>query len=122
MTTKNKEVIRKLNKGFEQDEVDAILSCVSDDVHWYVPGAFTAHGKEEFRQQIHNENFVGTPTITIKNEVAEGDYVAVEGSVTSRFKDGNMFNAYFHNTYRLENEKVKEMTSYLVPKTSNNLK
>ena len=119
MSVKNKEVIRKLNKGFETDDIDAILSCVSDDVHWNVPGAFTANGKEEYRKQIHNENFVGAPTITIKNEVAEGDYVAVEGTVISKFKDGTIFNAFFHNTYRLENEKVKEMTSYLVPKTTN---
>jgi uncharacterized protein len=118
MTTKNKEVIRKLSKGFEKDDVDGILSCLSDDVRWYVPGSFTATGKEEYRKQIHHEDFTGTPTITIKNEVAEGNYVAVEGSVIGKFKDGTPFHAYFHNTYRLENEKVKEMTSYLVPKTT----
>jgi hypothetical protein len=50
---------------------------LTDNIRWDVPGAFTAIGKEEYRQQIHNDNFVGAPTITIKNEIAEGNFVAV---------------------------------------------
>jgi ketosteroid isomerase-like protein len=115
MTSKNKGIIRKLNKAFEADDVEAILSCLADDVRWDVAGYFTAIGKEEFRKQIHNEAFVGAPTITIINEIAEGDYVAVEGRVESRMKTGVLFKAVFHNTYRLENQKVKTMTSYVVP-------
>jgi uncharacterized protein len=115
MTAVNKEIIRKLNKAFEADDVETILSCLADDVRWDVAGYFTAIGKEEFRKQIHNEAFVGAPTITIINDIAEGDYVAVEGRVESRMKSGAPFKAVFHNTYRLENRKVKAMTSYVVP-------
>ena len=117
-TTTNKEVIRKLNKGFEACDESAILSCITDDVYWYVPGAFTAKGKEEYRKQITNENFTNTPIITIRNEVAEGNYVAVEGHVKSQMKNGTMFEALFHNSYLMENGKVKSMTSYLVPLTN----
>ena len=112
---RNKQVIRKLNKAFEADDVEAILSCLADDIRWNVVGHFTARGKEEFRKQIHNDAFVGAPTITIINEIAEGDYVAVEGRVESRMTSGILFKAMFHNTYRLENQKVKAMTSYVVP-------
>jgi uncharacterized protein len=115
MKAANKEIIRKINRGFEVDDVEAILSCLADDVRWDVAGYFTAVGKEEFRTQIHNEAFVGPPKITIINEIAEGDYVAVEGRVESRMKTGVLFKAVFHNTYRLENQKVKAMTSYVVP-------
>jgi ketosteroid isomerase-like protein len=112
---RNKQVIRKLNKAFEADDVEGILSCLADDIRWDVASHFTARGKEEFRKQIHNEAFVGPPTITIINEIAEGDYVAVEGRVESKLKTGAPFKAVFHNTYRLENRKVKAMTSYVVP-------
>ena len=84
-------------------------------LRWDVAGAFTAIGNEEYRRQIHNDNFVGAPTITIKNEIAERNFVAVEGSVECNMKDGSIFKAVFHNTYRLESEKVKAMTSYLIP-------
>jgi ketosteroid isomerase-like protein len=46
----NKEVIRKLNKAFEADDVEAILSCLADDVRWDVAGYITAIGKEEFQR------------------------------------------------------------------------
>ncbi|MGQ0739492.1 MAG: nuclear transport factor 2 family protein [Bacteroidota bacterium] len=111
----NKEVIRKLNKGFEAGDEEAILSCLTDDVHWNVAGYFTANGKEEYRKQIANENFSGLPVITIINEIEENNQVAVEGVVRAQFANGDPFKAFFHNTYRMENGKVKAMTSYLVP-------
>ena len=115
MTSRNKEIIRKLNKGFEMDDIEVILSCLADDIRWEVAGHFIAMGKDEYRKQIHNDAFEGAPIITIKNEIAEGDDVAVEGSVESKMKNGTIFKALFHNTYTLENEKVKSMTSYVVP-------
>ena len=117
MTSRNKDIVRKLNKAFEADDVEAILSCLADDIRWDVAGHFTAIGKEEFRKQVHHEAFVGAPVITIVNEIAEGDCLAVEGRVESRMKSGVLFKAVFHNTYRLENQKVKAMTSYVVPIT-----
>jgi uncharacterized protein len=117
MSIRNKQVVRKLNKAFEADDVETILSCLADDISWDVPGHFTCKGKQGFKSQIHNDAFEGAPVITIKNEIAEGDYLAVEGTVTSKFKGGAPFNAVFHNTYLLKDNKVKAMTSYVVPMT-----
>ncbi|MBC7872401.1 MAG: nuclear transport factor 2 family protein [Ferruginibacter sp.] len=116
MIVKNKEVVRRINEGFGANDVDKILSCLADDIKWTIAGYSTAVGKEEFRKEIHNEDFEGIPVITIKNEIAEGDHVAVEGFVQSTIKGGEIFEAFFHNTYRLEDGKIKEMTSYVVPK------
>jgi hypothetical protein len=46
---------------------------LAEDIRWDVAVFFMAIGKEEYRNQIHNDNFIGTPTITIKNEIAEGN-------------------------------------------------
>jgi uncharacterized protein len=115
MSIRNKQVVRKLNKAFEADDVETILSCLADDIRWDVPGHFTCRGKQEFKTQIHNDAFEGAPVITIKNEIAEGDYLAVEGGVTSKLKSSAAFNAVFHDTYFLKEGKVKAMTSYAVP-------
>ncbi len=115
MSEANKQVVRKLNKAFAADDAETILSCLTDDIRWHVAGHFTTNGKQEFKSQIHNDAFEGAPTITIKNEIAEGNYLAVEGSVTSKLKGGAAFNAVFHNTYLLKDGKVKAMTSYVVP-------
>jgi len=115
MTIQNKAIVRKLNHAFEADDSGTILSLLTDDIRWEVVGAFTAHGKSEYADQTHNENFPGPPTITIINEIAEGDFVAVEGRVENQMKNGSLFRAYFHNTYFLENEKIKSMKSFVVP-------
>ena len=67
-------------------------------------------------KKINNDNFIGLPTISIKNEIEEGDYVAVEGTVQCQKRDGGMLDAFFFDLYKLENGKIKEMRSYVVEK------
>lgn len=111
----NRELIRNLNKGFESGDESEVLKCIAEDVLWEVPNAFIARGKEEFRQNIRNENFTGDPVIEIINEIEEGNYLAVEELVQAKYISGDIFKAKFHNTYYIENQKLKRMTSYLVP-------
>jgi hypothetical protein len=92
------------------------MSYVADDVRWDVVGFSTAIGREEFRREVENEGFKRPPIITIISEIEEGDRVAVEGTVIGRTMEGDEFELYFHNAYRLEASKIKEMRSYLVPK------
>lgn len=92
------------------------MSFVADDVRWDVVGFSTANGREEFRKEVENEGFIRPPIIEITGEIEEGDRVAVEGTVIGRSTGGEVFELYFHNAYRLESGKIKEMRSYLVPK------
>ena len=110
----NKEIIQLVNDGFVSGDTEAILSHVADDVRWDVVGISTAIGKEEFRREVENENFEGKPDITVKQAIEEGDRVAVEGEVKARAKNGGLVELWFHNAYRLESGKIKEMRSYLV--------
>jgi uncharacterized protein len=115
MSKANKDVIVKLNRGFEAGDEAAILSCVADDVVWHVPPFFTARGREAFRSQIKGPGADGPPTIELRHMVSEGDTVTLEGYVTNRFIGGAMFRGLFHNAYVLANGKVTKMTSYVVP-------
>ena len=84
-----------------------------------INGVFAAFGKDEFRKEINNDAFEGTPTITVKNVIAEDGHVAAEGEVPCKKKDGSIFNASFFDIQRLEDEKIKEMRSYVVEKKWN---
>ena len=112
----NKEIIRKVNEGFSEGDNEKILQYVADDVHWDIIGISVHVGKDEFRKEINNDSFVGKPTITTKNEIEEGDKVAVEGEVQCRMRNGRMLDAFFFDSYRLEDGKIKEMRSYLIEK------
>jgi ketosteroid isomerase-like protein len=113
---KNKEIIRKVNKGFASGDTQAILSHLTDDIRWDIAGISKAIGKEAFRKEISNEHFEGLPTITIKNEIEEGDFVAVEGEVQCKIKGGGILDAVFFDLYRMENGKIKELKSFVVEK------
>jgi ketosteroid isomerase-like protein len=110
----NKEIIQKVNDAFAAGDTDTILSFVADDVRWDVLGFSTAIGKEEFRREVENEGFEGRPVITITSAIEEGDRVAVEGRVMTKPVGGEAVELVFHNAYRLENGKIREMRSYLV--------
>lgn len=110
----NKEIIRKVNEGFNTGNTELILKYVADDVTWECPGFFSHKGKEAFRKEIHNEAFTGLPVITVTNELEDGSLVAAEGHVKATKKDGSLFSCRFFDIYRLEEGRIKEMRSYLV--------
>src|SRR5687767_1009380 len=112
----NKEIIRKVNEGFSSGDEAKILTYVANDVRWDILGYSTHVGIHEFRKELSNPLFEGLPTINIKNEMVDGDLVAVEGEVQCKRKDGGMMDAFFFDIYRLENGKIKEMRSYVIEK------
>jgi uncharacterized protein len=115
MSEINKAIIRKLNASFEAGDADAILSCLAETIIWDVPPHFVAKGKQEFRAHITSPDADGPPVIELRNLVAEGNHVTVEGYVENKFKNGNLFKAVFHNAYELKDGLVVKMTSYVVP-------
>ena len=51
--------------AFTKSDHVEVLSCLTDDVEWVVPGAFHLAGKIVFDKEIENDAFVGSPTITV---------------------------------------------------------
>lgn len=59
--TQNKKTVDKYMDGFGRSDREQILSCLTDDVEWEIPGVFHVRGKEGFARHIVDEGFVGTP-------------------------------------------------------------
>ena len=100
-------------EGFRKSDHAQILSCLTDDIVWDMPGAFHLVGKKAFDQEIENPGFVGRPTITIVRMVEENDIVIAEGKVQCKRKDGGLLDAVFCDVFVMENAKIKQLTSYL---------
>ena len=84
----NKQTVQRYMDGFTRSDHAAILSCLTDDVEWLIPGAFHLTGKIAFDREIENDAFVGSPTISVSRMLEEHDVVVAEGSVRSARKDG----------------------------------
>lgn len=52
-------------ESFSRSDHAAILSCLTDDVEWILPGASNAKGKSAFDKEIEHEDFTGHPSITV---------------------------------------------------------
>ena len=112
--TANQQTIEAYMDGFRSTDRAKILSCVTDDVEWLIPGAFHAHGKAEFADHIVAEGSGGDPVITVSRLIEEGDVVVAEGAVRAPRSDGTVVNLVFCDVFDLRNGKICRLVSYLV--------
>ena len=110
----NKLTVQKYMDAFTRSDHADVLSCLTDDVEWVIPGAFHLTGKTAFDREIENEAFVGSPLIRITRLVEEHDVVVAEGTVQSARRDGGLLNAVFCDVFVMQNARIKHLTSYLM--------
>ena len=100
--------------AFRRSDHPAVLSCLTDDVEWVIPGAFHIRGKEAFDKEIENDAFVGSPIIDVTRVIEEGDVVIAEGTVRAGRRDGGQLSAVFCDVFVMQNAKIRHLTSYLM--------
>jgi uncharacterized protein len=111
--TENKRTIERYMAGFRATDHALILSCLTDDVEWEIPGMFHSRGKAAFEQEIENDAFVGHPDILVTRMIEEDNVVVAEGSVRTHKRDGGELRLRFCDVFVMEAGKIKRLTSYL---------
>ena len=112
--TENKRTVEKDMDGFRRSDHDVILSCLTEDVEWEMPGAFHLVGKEAFDGEIENDAFVGSPAITVRRMTEENDVVVAEGSVRVQRKAGGFLSAVFCDVFVMRRGKIERLITYFV--------
>jgi uncharacterized protein len=112
--TLNKETLATYMEGFRKSDHPKILSCLTDDVEWIIPGAFHVRGKDGFDAHIEDEGFLGSPAITVTRLTEEDDVVVVEGTVQTQRRDGVFLNLAFCDVFEMAGGKIRRLTSYLM--------
>ena len=110
----NKRTVQRYMDGFNRTDHAAVLSCLTEDVEWVIPGMFHATGKAAFDKEIENDAFVGSPTIRVSRMTEEGDVVVAEGSVRAARRDGGTLHAVFCDVFVMRGGKIRHLTSYLM--------
>ena len=114
IVTENKRTVEKYLDGFRKSDHAQILSCLTDDIEWELPGAFHLFGKEAFDKEIENPAFVGSPTITTTRLMEENDVVAAEGSVRVERKEGGFLNGRFCDVFEMQGGKIRRLIAYFI--------
>jgi ketosteroid isomerase-like protein len=112
--TPNKRTIEAYMDGFRRTDRPQILSCLTDDVEWVIPGAFHVRGKDDFAGHIVDEGFAGQPLITVSRLMEEDDVVVAEGSVRAPKQDGSFLHVVFCDVFDMRDGKIRRLVSYLM--------
>ncbi len=100
--------------GFRRTDRSLILSTLTDDVEWDIPGAFHVRGKDQFAGHIVDDGFVGSPAINVTRLIEDDDVVVAEGTVRTQRKDGGFLNLAFCDVFEMQDGKIRRLISYLV--------
>lgn len=114
MSEENKKTVEKYMDGFRKSDHARILSCLTEDVVWDIPGVFHKTGKQAFDQEIENDAFQGRPAITVTRLTEENDVVVAEGSVRTQKRSGEFLNLAFCDVFEMRSGKIARLISYLM--------
>jgi len=112
--SQNKETILRYIDGFTTSDHAKILSCLTEDIIWEMPGIYNHSGKTAFDKEIENPAFTGSPTIRLTRLLEESDVIVAEGTVQCKRKEGGKLDAVFCDVFIMERGKIKKLTSYMM--------
>ena len=111
----HKDVVETYFEGFRRSDHEQILACLTDDVAWDLPGYAHLAGKDAFDQEIENDEFVGSPTLTVDRLIEEADAVVAIGNGETTHKSGELRRFAFCDVFTFAGDKICRVESYLVP-------
>lgn len=112
--SEQKEIVKRYMEGFRTTDHEKILSCLTDNVVWEMPGFFLHKGKVAFDKEIDNPNADGHPDINVIRIIEEGNIVVAEGTVKAKMKEGKDLDAVFCDVFHFTGEKINKLTSYVI--------
>ena len=110
----NKQTVQTFLDAFTKSDVAVILSCLTDDIEWSIPGASPVTGKPAFAKQIDPGAIIGNPAINVSRMTEEHNVVVAEGSIRCTRKDGSFRNTLFCDVFVMQDAKIKHLTAYLM--------
>jgi uncharacterized protein len=112
-----KDVVEAYFEGFRRSDHELILSCLTEDVAWDLPGYRHLTGKDAFDGEIENEEFIGSPTLNVDRVIEEDDYVVAIGDGEATRKTGDRHRFGFCDVFTFAGDRIRRVESYLVPLT-----
>lgn len=116
MENKNQEFFKKVNEAFANSDVNFLVENAADDINWTVIGDFTLNGKDEVEAKLKEMGQSESLGLTMGNIIVNGDLAAAEGTLAMPDGKGGSKTYAFCDVYKLEQGKIKNMTSYVVEK------
>ena len=109
-----KEIVKKINDSFTQNNIEGFLEHSADNIVWRMAGDKSYTGKQSVRDFVSQMEGHEPPQFTTDILVAEGDTVVCSGEMTMKEKDGSTGNYSYCDIYTFKGDKVAELSSFVV--------
>ena len=109
------DIVHAYMEGFRRSDRPAILSLLTDDVAWDLPGFRHLTGKAAFEGEIVNPQFEQNPTLIVDRKLEAGDAVVCIGEGVGRFITGGVFRFAFCDVFTFRDHLICRVESYVVP-------
>lgn len=110
-----KEIVDKVDASFAEQKLEDFLSLCTEDVEWKMVGDTTKKGKAAIREWMSSMGAgMEPPKFARTNQIAEGERVAAYGEATMKNEKGESGKYQYCDIYRFENEKIAELTSFVI--------
>jgi uncharacterized protein len=113
--SRRKAVVERYFEGFRRSNHAEILASLADDVVWDLPGFAHLAGKDAFDREIENDEFVGSPTLTVDRLIEEADTVVAIGKGETTHRSGERRRFAFCDVFTFAGDEISRVESYLVP-------
>jgi ketosteroid isomerase-like protein len=110
----NKHTVEVYMDAFSKTDKPVILSLLTDDVIWEMPGFYRHEGIVAFEKEIHPPHADGSPDIRLTRLIEEADIVVAEGTVKAKMKGGQLIDAVFCDVFHFRDGKISQLTSYVM--------
>ena len=119
MKKTNDNLLIKISEEFAKGNLEFVEVYLTDDVKWNILGENSITGKNEVLEVSKMLQLESFPVVTIKNIVAEGDYVVIESTGKAITKKGKPYNQTYCDIFKFNEGKLIEITTYLDTALSN---
>ena len=111
----HKQVVEDYFEGFRHSDHGRILACLTDDVIWDLPGYRHLEGKGAFDGEIENDQFEGSPLLTLDRLIEEGDAVVAIGTGEASHVSGATHRFAFCDAFTFVGQRIRRVEAYVVP-------
>ena len=109
------DVVDTYLEGFRRSDHEMVLDCLADDVTWHIHGHRTPpRGKAEFDDEIENDQFEGSPELTVGRVLEAGDVVVVTGEGRGRHRVNGPFRFAYIDLFTFGGGRIRRVDSYVV--------
>ncbi|MDX1581748.1 MAG: nuclear transport factor 2 family protein [Alphaproteobacteria bacterium] len=111
-------VAERMLGAISAGDVETLIACVDEDVHFYMPGQTDFHGHFEGRDAWLEaatsvlEQLAEPLALSVENMIIAGHWAVVQASGSSKTLSGQPYNQTFCFIWYVENGKIVDITEY----------